>query len=70
MGIISGADKAMEYQRYAEHCLRMAALLPKREDRIIHREMSAEWFKLADQAGRKELSPGAQSNGRTKADRA
>jgi hypothetical protein len=42
----------MEYQNYATHCLRTAALLPNQEDRIIHREMSAEWFKLADQAAR------------------
>jgi hypothetical protein len=56
----------MEYRRYAEHCLRTAAALPNQEDRIIHREMSAEWFMLADQAGRKDLSPGAQSNGQAK----
>jgi hypothetical protein len=66
---ISQADKAMEYRRYAEHCLRTAATLPNQEDRIIHREMSAEWFMLADQAGRKDLSPGAQSNGQAKAGR-
>ena len=53
---ISQADKAMEYQNYAAHCLRTAALLPNQEDRIIHREMAAEWFKLADQAMRKNAS--------------
>jgi DNA primase len=67
---ISQADKAMEYQSYAAHCLRTAALLPDQNDRIIHREMSAEWFKLADQAARKDESQGLQATVPTKAKRA
>jgi hypothetical protein len=50
----------MEYQRYAEHCLKIAGTLPTQDDRMIHREMSAEWFKLADQAARADILPGAQ----------
>ena len=49
---VSQADKAMEYQRYAEHCLKIVQTLPNQEDRIIHREMVAEWFKLAERAAR------------------
>ena len=36
-----------EYMRYAEHCLRMAKVATSREDRIIQREMAAEWLRLA-----------------------
>jgi hypothetical protein len=41
------ADKAAEYTRYAEHCVEMAKILRDREDRSLHREMAAEWLKLA-----------------------
>jgi hypothetical protein len=47
---ISQAGKAMEYANYAKHCLETARKIPDRESRLIHREMAAEWFKLADQA--------------------
>jgi hypothetical protein len=47
---ISQADKAMEYANYAKHRLETARKIPDRESRVIHREMAAEWFKLADQA--------------------
>jgi hypothetical protein len=57
---ISQPDKAMEYQNYAAHCLRTAGLLSDQKDRIIHREMAAEWFKLADQAARKGEPRSAQ----------
>jgi hypothetical protein len=60
----------MEYQNYATHCLRTAGLLPDQKDRIIHREMSAEWFKLADQAAREDARPSAQATSLKKADHA
>jgi hypothetical protein len=50
MMAISKADKAMEYASFAEHCLKIAKIIPDREDRIIQREMAGEWFKLASQA--------------------
>jgi hypothetical protein len=56
---ISQADKAMEYKRYAEHCLKIAGTLSNQDDRMIHREMSAEWFKLADHAARADTPPDA-----------
>jgi hypothetical protein len=59
---ISQADKAMEYQRYAEHCLKIAQTLPNQEDRIIHREMVAEWFKLAERAARADPAPDQQAD--------
>jgi hypothetical protein len=58
---ISHADKATEYQRYAEHCLKIAGTLTHQDDRMIHREMSAEWFKLADQAARADMPQDAQA---------
>ena len=44
------ADQAMTYASYAEHCLKVAPNLPNRESRVIHREMAAEWLRLAGQA--------------------
>lgn len=44
---ISPADKANEYIGYMEHCLTIARSLPDRKDRIVHREMAAEWVRLA-----------------------
>ena len=41
-------DKHKEYARYAAHCLGVAPALTEQEDRIINREMAAEWLKLAD----------------------
>ena len=47
---ISNSDKAMEYSDYARHCLKVVMKIPDQGSRMIHREMAAEWFKLADQA--------------------
>jgi hypothetical protein len=44
--------KETEYQIYAEHCLKVAAIIPDRESRVLQREMAAEWLKLA--AARRE----------------
>jgi hypothetical protein len=41
------ADKATEYVRYAEHCVETAKTLRDREERSLHREMAAEWLRLA-----------------------
>jgi hypothetical protein len=46
----SGGDNmasAEEYERYAEHCLKMARMADNREDRIIQREIASEWLELA-----------------------
>jgi DNA primase len=59
----STADKAIEYAGYARHCLRVVGAIPARKDRIIHREMAAEWLRLADQAATATL--GAQDTRRT-----
>ena len=37
-----------DYARYAEHCLNVAHQLTDQESRRIHREMAAEWLRLAD----------------------
>jgi hypothetical protein len=44
---ISKADKADEYMHYAEHCMKTARTISDREPRILHRQMAAEWIKLA-----------------------
>jgi hypothetical protein len=44
------ADLAMTYAAYAKHCLKVSAILADRESRLIHREMAADWLRLADQA--------------------
>jgi hypothetical protein len=44
---ISRADKADEYMHYAEHCMKTARTISDREPRTLHREMAAEWIKLA-----------------------
>jgi hypothetical protein len=44
---IANADKAAEYTRYAEHCVETAKILPHHEARTLHREMAAEWIRLA-----------------------
>ena len=41
-------DKSEEYERYAAYCLKAAARLPDQESRRIHREMAAEWLRLAE----------------------
>ena len=38
---------AEEYERYAEHCLKIVDIARSREDRIIQREMATEWLRLA-----------------------
>jgi hypothetical protein len=42
------SGKHREYVRYAEHCLNMMGTTKDQESRSIHREMAAEWLKLAD----------------------
>jgi len=44
---ISKADKADEYMHYAEHCMKTARTISDREPRTLHRQMAAEWIKLA-----------------------
>ena len=41
------ADKAAEYTHYAERCVETAKTLTNQEDRTLHREMAAEWLRLA-----------------------
>ena len=41
-------DKFKDYVRYAEHCLNMAAAPTDQESHRVHREMAAEWLRLAD----------------------
>ncbi len=41
-------DKHKEYTRYAAHCLALVTSIKDRHDRVINREMAAEWVKLAD----------------------
>ena len=57
---VSQADQAMLYASYAEHCVKVAKALPNRESRIVHREMAAEWLKLAGQAATSDLARDAQ----------
>jgi hypothetical protein len=40
----------MLYASYARVCLKTVRLLSDRDDRVVHREMAAEWLILADQA--------------------
>jgi len=37
-----------DYFRYAKHCLDLVTQLKSQDDRIINREMAAEWLRLAD----------------------
>jgi hypothetical protein len=63
---ISKNDKHKEYIQYAEHCVKMASIAPDRESRVIHREMAAEWMKLADAVpsnSRSGLSNGKSEHG-------
>jgi hypothetical protein len=55
------ADKAAEYMRYAERCVETAKTLRDREDRSLHREMAAEWLRLA-QLIAEEAADSAQSS--------
>ncbi len=45
--IKSPADRAQQYIGFARSCLKVARSLTDREDRIVHREMAAEWIRLA-----------------------
>ena len=36
--------RAEDYERYAEHCLKMAGMADNRQDRIIQREIASEWL--------------------------
>jgi hypothetical protein len=53
----SKSDTAIEYANYGRHCLKVARELPDQDSRMLHREMAAEWFKLADQAAREGPAP-------------
>lgn len=57
----SKSDTAVEYANYGRHCLNAVRALPDQDSRMIHREMAAEWFKLADQAAREGAAPGSQA---------
>ena len=41
-------DKHKDYVRYATHCLNLAPSIKDQDNRVINREMAAEWLKLAD----------------------
>jgi hypothetical protein len=49
-------DKSEEYERYAPYCLKAASGLPDQESRRIHREMAAEWLRLAEAIHRSSRS--------------
>jgi hypothetical protein len=61
---ISPADKAMEYINYAEYCLKIARSLPDRKDRITHREMAAEWTRLAQMMAEEAAHDASQQVGK------
>lgn len=42
------SGKREEYVRYAEHCLRIIDIIPDQDSRMLHREMAAEWLRLAE----------------------
>jgi hypothetical protein len=58
----SQADKAAEYVNYARHCLKTAETLPDRESRILHREMAAEWLRLAGDSARHDAALNAAND--------
>ena len=41
-------DKFKDYTRHAEHCLNTVASTADQDSRRVHREMAAEWLRLAD----------------------
>jgi hypothetical protein len=53
----SKSDMAVEYANYGRHCLNAVRELTDQDARMIHREMAAEWFRLADQAAREGVAP-------------
>jgi hypothetical protein len=46
--IVPQNESYKDYARYVEHCLNVAQQLTDQESRRIHREMAAEWLRLAD----------------------
>jgi len=42
-------DTYKDYVRYAAHCLNTVPVTTDQESRGIHREMAAEWLRLADE---------------------
>jgi hypothetical protein len=46
-------DKRKEYARYAAHCLSMVTVSADQDSRVLHREMAAEWLKLAGSVRRR-----------------
>jgi hypothetical protein len=57
----SKSDTAIEYANYGRHCLNVVRELLDQDARMIHREMAAEWFRLADQAAREGATPGSSA---------
>jgi hypothetical protein len=62
----SQADKAMEYADFARHCLKIAPSLSDREDRVTHREMAAEWIKLAGDVADQNTAPSSANDQKAK----
>jgi hypothetical protein len=48
-------DDWRKYIAYAEHCLAIARTIGSREDRVVLREMAAEWTQLANALDSSEL---------------
>ena len=48
------SSKHKDYARYAAHCLNLVPALKDQEDRVINREMAAEWLRLVDAALQKQ----------------
>jgi DNA primase len=61
----SKSDKAVEYANYAKHCLQVVKELSDQDSRMIHRQMAAEWFKLADEAAHEGTALSSQASLRT-----
>jgi hypothetical protein len=57
----SKSDAAIEYANYGRHCLNVVRELLDQDARMIHREMAAEWFRLAEQAAREDATPGSSA---------
>jgi hypothetical protein len=45
---IAKISKHKEYPRYEAHCLNIVPNIKNQDDRIINREMAAEWLRLAE----------------------
>jgi len=46
-------DKHKDYVRYATHCLNLAPSIKDQDNRVINREMAAEWLNLAESVRRR-----------------